>query len=43
MKNHFNVWLKRVLAVSLVLVMAAGIVGCGPKEEKPAVNVDVEL
>ena len=36
MKNHFNVWLKRVLAVSLVLVMAAGIVGCGPKEEKPA-------
>lgn len=35
MKKSVHIWLKRVLAVSLILVLAAGFAGCKPTEELP--------
>lgn len=35
MKKHVHVWLKRLLAATLILAMAAGFAGCKPKEELP--------
>ena len=35
MKNYVRVWLKRWMAMALVLAMAAGFAGCKPQEELP--------
>lgn len=35
MKKQVSIWLKRVLALALVLVTVMGFVGCGKKEELP--------
>ena len=40
MKKQFNVWLKRVVAVTLIAVMAVGFVACSPREELPPEAAD---
>lgn len=35
MKRQANAWLRRVLAVTLILVISAGFFGCKPNEELP--------
>lgn len=35
MKKHVQFWLRRVLAASLILAMAAGFTACKPKEQLP--------
>ena len=35
MKKQMNIWLKRVLAVTLVMVLAASLFGCVRREEVP--------
>lgn len=35
MKKQVSIWLKRVLAVSMILALAVGFAGCKPTEELP--------
>ncbi|MBR1995162.1 MAG: hypothetical protein IJ990_06460 [Alistipes sp.] len=35
MKKRTNIWMRRVLAICLILAMVAGFAGCKPQEELP--------